>query len=39
MIVLEGRSTSIDNLVLLIPDVLTAVTVLQRGKVLRIGSR
>lgn len=39
VIVLDGRSTSFDDLVILMPDVLTAVDALQPGQLLRIGSR
>jgi hypothetical protein len=39
VIVLEGRSTSFDDLVILMPDVLTAIDVLQAGQALRISSR
>jgi predicted nuclease of predicted toxin-antitoxin system len=39
VIVLEGRSTSLDDLVTLMSDVLDAVDVLQPGHVLRIASR
>ncbi len=38
VIVLESRTTNIDDLLLLVPDVLTAVNVLKRGQLLRIGS-
>lgn len=38
LIVLDGASTSIDDLVSLMPDVLTAVDVLQPGQFLRIGA-
>jgi predicted nuclease of predicted toxin-antitoxin system len=37
VVVLDSRSTDFDDLVVLIPDVLTAVDVLQPGQVLRIG--
>ena len=39
VIVLDGRTTSFEDLVILMPDVLTAVDVLQPGQVLRIASR
>jgi hypothetical protein len=39
LIVLDGHSTSIGDLVSLMPDVLTAVDVLQPGQFLRIGAQ
>ena len=39
VVVLDGRSTSFDDLVILMPDVLTVIDVLQPGEVLRVGSR
>ena len=39
VMVLDGHSTTIDNLVSLMPDVLTALNGLQPGQFLRIGSR
>lgn len=39
VIVLEGRSSSFDDLVILMPDVLVAVDVLQPGQVLHVDSR
>jgi hypothetical protein len=38
VIVLDGRSTSFDDLVILMPDVLAALDGLQAGQVLRVGS-
>ena len=39
VIVLDGRSTSFDDLVILMPEVLAALDGLQAGQVLRVGSR
>ena len=38
VIVLDGRSTSFDDLVILMPEVLAALDGLQAGQVLRVGS-
>jgi hypothetical protein len=39
VIVLDGRSTSFDDLVILMPEALAALDGLQAGQVLRVGSR
>jgi collagenase-like PrtC family protease len=39
VIALDGRSTSFDDLVMLMPDMLTAVDALQPGQLLHISSR
>jgi hypothetical protein len=39
VIVIEARSTSFDDLVILMPDVLTSVEFVQPGHVLCVGSR
>jgi predicted nuclease of predicted toxin-antitoxin system len=39
VIVLDGRTTNIDDLLPLLGDLLTAMSVLKRGQVLRIASR
>ena len=39
VIVLDGRSTSFDDLVILMPEVLATLDGLQAGQVLRVGSR
>jgi hypothetical protein len=39
VIVVEARSTSFDDLVCLMPDVLTSVELVQPGQILCVGSR
>jgi len=39
LVILEARTTNIDDLLALLPDVLTALEVLKPGDVVRVGSR
>jgi hypothetical protein len=39
LVILEARTTNIDDLLVLLPDVLSALDVLKSGDVVRIGSR
>ena len=39
LVILEARTTNIDDLLALVPDVLTALEALKSGDVVRIGSR
>jgi hypothetical protein len=39
LVILEGRTTNLDDLLALVPDVLTALEVLKPGDVVRIGNR
>jgi len=39
LLILEGRTTSLDDLLALVPDVLTALEALKSGDVVRVGNR
>lgn len=39
LVILEGRTTNLDDLLTLIPEILTALETLKSGDVVRIGNR